>query len=290
MTCSEGAVANLHPALIRANIALFTGDYAEVRRLLDDYRAAGGGAAEHAPMALWLDAHAQSEPEERLRRLENLLSLVPPDNIYAHLAQSILDLERPAPVEPPRRFTVQRVIIAAVAVVLALVGLYLILPKPQPPAIADASPTATPAPTAAPLPDRSRPLAGVSRANYVGGILQVIAVEDSAQRIVGPDGAQLTPVPGARFYAVELAFECRIAICQNPPEAAIALRLADDSLIAPEERAFVQNETSLSPVALGITTRGWLVFEIPSIVAVSALDVAATATTGEPLVIEMPLE
>ena len=283
-------MADLHPALIRANIALFTGDYAEVRRLLDDYRAAGGGAAEHAPMALWLDAHSQAEPEERLRRLENLLSLVPPDNTYAHLAQTILDLERPASVEATSRFTVQRMIVAAVAVVLALVGLYLILPKPQPAAVADIPPTATPAPTAAPLPDRSRPLSGVSRVNYAGGILQVIAVEDGAQRIVGPDGAQLTPVPGARFYAVELAFECRIAICQNPPEATVALRLADDSMIEPDERAFVQNESSLSPVALGVTTRGWLVFEIPSIVAVASLDVSATASTGEPLLMEMPLE
>lgn len=283
-------MADLHPALIRANIALFIGDYAEVRRLLDDYRAAGGGAAEHAPMALWLDAHSQPEPEERLRRLESLLSLVPPDNIYAHLAQTILDLERPTPVEPPRRFTMQRMIVAAIAVVLGLVGLYLILPRPQPLTVADVPPTATPAPTAAPLPDRSRPLTGVSRANYAGGILQVIAVEDSAQRIVGPDGAQLTPVPGARFFAVELAFECRIAICQNPPEADITLRLADDSVISPGARAFVQNETSLSPVALGVTTRGWLVFEIPSIIAVSALDVSAAAANGESLVIEMPLE
>jgi hypothetical protein len=283
-------VADLHPALIRANIALFTGDYAEVRRLLDDYRAAGGGAAEHAPMALWLDAHSQPEPEERLRRLENLLSLVPPDHTYARLAQTILDLERPALIEPPRRFAVQRMIVAAVVSVLVLVGLYLILPRPAQPVIADLPPTSTPAPTAAPLPDRSRPLATSQRASYAGGILQVVALEDNAQRIVGPDGAQLTPVPGARFFAVELAFECRIAICQSPPEAGVVLHLADDSLIEPEERAFVQNETSLSPVALGVTTRGWLVFEIPSIVAVSTLDITATATTGEPLIIELPLE
>ena len=151
-------------------------------------------------------------------------------------------------------------------------------------------PTATHAPTAAPLPDRSRPLSGVSRAGYAGGVLQVVAIEDGAQRIVAPDGAQLTPVPGARFVAVELAFECRIAICQHPPEATITLRLADDSLIAPEDRAFVQNENTLSPVALGVTTRGWMVFEIPSIVALSSLDINATASTGEPLVMEMPLE
>lgn len=283
-------MTELHPALIRANIALFTGDYAEVRRLLEDYRAAGGGAAEHAPMALWLDAHSQPEPDERLRRLESLLSVVPPDNTYAHLAQTILDLERPAPDEAPRRFTVQRMIVAAIAVLVTFAGVYLILPKPQPPVIAAISPTATPASTAAPLPDRSRPLSDVSRISYAGGLLQVIAVEDGAQRIIGPDGTQLTPVPGARFFAVELAFECRIAICQNPPEAGIVLRLADDSAIAPEDRAFVQNETSLSPVALGVTARGWLVFEIPSIIAVSALDVTAAASTGEPLLMEMPLE
>src|SRR5690606_15046095 len=157
------------------------GDYAEVRRLLDDYRAAGGGAAEHAPMALWLDAHAQPEPEERLHRLENLLSVVPPDHAYAHLAQTILDLERPAPIEPPHRFTMQRAVMAAVAIILAIVGLYLILPKPQPPVVANIPPTATPAPTAAPLPDRSRPLTTSQRASYAGGILQIVAIEDDAQ-------------------------------------------------------------------------------------------------------------
>lgn len=284
-------MADLHPALIRANIALFTGDYAEVRRLLDDYRAAGGGAAEHAPMALWLDAHAQPEPEERLRRLESLLSLVPPDDPYARLARTILTLERPVPVEPPpHRFTLPRLIIMALALVLIIAGVSIILPKPQPPAVADTPPTAAPAVTAAPLPDRSRPLTGVSRVSYAGGILQVIAVEDGAQRIVGTDGAPLTPVPGARFFAVELAFECRIAICQNPPEAALALRLADGSLIAPEGRAFVQNRTALSPVALGITTRGWLTFEIPSIIATAMLNVTAVDAGGAPIILEMPLD
>lgn len=284
-------MADVHPTLIRANIALFTGDYAEVRRLLDDYRAEGGGAAEHAPMALWLDAHAQPEPDERLRRLEALLTLVQPDNPYARMAETIVALERPAELPPPRRFTPQRMIVAAISIIVVLVALSLILPRPRAETVLEAPPTATPAPTAAPLPDRSRPLtAGQYMARYAGGTLQVTAVEDSSMRIVGPDGAQVMPVPGARFFAVELAFECRIAICQSPPEAGIALQLADESVIEPEDRAFVQNQSTLSPVALGVTTRGWIVFEIPSIIAVDVLVVVASDSAGDPVRVEIPLE
>lgn len=280
----------MHPTLIRANIALFTGDYAEVRRLLADYRADGGGAAEYAPMALWLDAHAQADSAERLRRLEGLLTVVPPDNHYARMAEEILEQEKPAPAASVNRF--RPILLIPAAVALFVVGLLLVTVfnrPPETPVIPTAAPTISP--TAAPLPDRSRPLTSdIYSATYTGGILQVTATEDGAMRVVSRDGVQMQPIPGARFYAVELAFECRAATnCYNPPEADVMLRLADQSLIPPHESAYIQNQGRLMQVSLGVTTRGWMVFEIPSIIAVSQLEVTAPDAEGSPKTITIPL-
>lgn len=283
-------MADLHPTLIRANVALFAGDYAEVRRLLTDYRSEGGGAAEHAPMALWLDAHAQHEPDERLRRLEALLTVVPPDNVYGRLAQTIIDLEQPAQIAPTPRLGRRGIVLIAILAIVTIGGLLALLNRRAPETIAQIPPTATAVPTAAPLPDRSRPLtADQYVARYTGGTLQVTAVEDNALRVVDADGVQVQPVPGARFFAVELAFECRIAICRQPPEAAIGLRLADDSLIEARTTVFIQNQRQLNAVALGVTTRGWVVFEIPSIVAVSGIQVTSAGADGLDVVTEIPL-
>lgn len=284
-------MVNLHPTLIRANVALFSGDYAEVRRLLTDYRNEGGGAAEHAPMAVWLDAHAQAEPDERLRRLEALLTVVEPDNIYAQLAQNIIDLERPERPETKPAIGMRGGIVIGLIAVFAVAGLFALFNRQPTVTVAQITATATTIPTAEPLPDRSRPLtADLYTARYLGGILQVTAVEDNATRIVDSSGAHVQPVPGARFFAVELAFECRIAICRQPPEAQIRLQLADDSLIEPRQPVFVQNHGSLSAVALGVTTRGWMVFEIPIIIAVSDLIVLTQDAEGAAVTNRIPLE
>ncbi len=212
------------------------------------------------------------------------MQLVAPDNTYARLAQGILNSERPAAVEESRGIGRRGALVIAFVAFVLLVGLMGLVLRPRQLIVADVPPTATPAPTAEPLPDRSRPLtANAYTARYAGGILQVTAVEDDARRIVNRDGAQVQPVPGARFYAVELAFECRVAICQQPPRSRhiAALQTAAPG-IDPRETAFVQNEASLTPVALGVTTRGWMVFEIPSIIAVSGLDVTAPDSNGVP--------
>ncbi len=284
-------MAEMHPTLIRANIALFTGDYAEVRRLLQDYRAEGGGAAEYASMALWLDAHAQSDQEERLRRLESLVVSVPVEDPYAALAQTVLELEREE-LPPPRPIVRRWQVVAAVIILFGvLIALYLGSLRSANETVAEVPTEAAPAPTATLLPDRSRPLtADLYTVRYEGGILQVTAVEDDSQRILDSAGRVLTPVPGARFVAVELAFECRLAICQAPPEAELALGLGDQSEIAPRTDVRVQNESELSAVALGVTTRGWLVFEAPAIVPIDGLLVRAPNGSGGTQVLRVPLD
>src|SRR5262249_8576546 len=91
----------------------------------------------------------------------------------------------------------------------------------------------------------------------------------------------LTPIPGARFYALNVAFECRGGICDAPPQAILKLQLDDGSLIAPRTGVQIAGTTPLSPIALGRTTSGWLVFEVPSITPVSALVVSAPDANGE---------
>ena len=63
------------PKLIQANIALFAGEYAETRRLLNDFRSGSGGITpEDVPLVLWLDAQTQDDAGERLRHLRSLLA------------------------------------------------------------------------------------------------------------------------------------------------------------------------------------------------------------------------
>lgn len=284
-------MADMHPSLVRANIALFTGDYAEVRRLLQDYRAEGGGAAEFASMALWLDAQAQSDQEERLRRLESLVVSVPVEDPYAALAQTVLDLEREE--LPPAAPLIRRwqVIVAVVILFGVLIALYVGSLRTSDVEIAVDPTAAPPAATPTLLPDLSRPLtADLYTVRYAGGILQVTAVEDDSQRILDSGGQVIEPVPGARFVAVELAFECRLAICQQPPEAEIALGLNDQTRIAPRTDVRVQNELELSAVALGVTTRGWLVFEAPAIVPIDGLFVLAPNSSGSSQSLRVPLD
>jgi hypothetical protein len=113
-------------------------------------------------------------------------------------------------------------------------------------------------------------------ARYPQGILQVTAIEDQSERVIDSDtGEVLTPIPGARFYALNVVFECRGGICDAPPQANLTLQLDDGSRIQPRVGVQIAGATGLSPIALGRTTNGWVVFEVPSITPVAALVVSA---------------
>ena len=72
------------------------------------------------------------------------------------------------------------------------------------------------------------------------------------------------------------------------PQAILKLRLDDGSLIEPRTGVQIAGATPLAPIALGRTTSGWLVFEVPSITPVSALVVSAPDDTAfEPINISL---
>ncbi len=265
--------------LIRANIALYTGEYAEVRRWLADYQTEGI-ASEHASQVLWLDAHTQPEPAERLRRLGAMVAQLDPSDPYADLARAALEAERAA--EPPvvKQSWLPRAAIITGVLLLGITAAFLLSGGANTPTVPLATETPALAPTLTPPPDRSTPLTGDGfTVRYTDGLLTAVGVEDNSIRVVRiGTGEFMTPLEGARFYALEVAFECRSPICNNPPQGELSLRLADGSRIEPRRDLALSGQDTLVPIALGRITRGWVIFEIPVISPAAALGI----TTRDP--------
>jgi len=259
--------------LIRANIALYSGEYAEARRWLADCQAEGI-ASEHASQALWLDAHTQPEPAERLRRLGAMVAQLESSDPYADLARAALDAERAAAPSVVKTSWLPRAAILIGVLLLGITAAFLFSGGAAP---SVPVPTQTPAisPTATPPPDRSTPLTGEGfTVRYPDGLLTAVGLEDSSSRVVSAGtGEFITPLEGARFYALEVAFECRSPICNNPPQGNLTVRLADGSQIEPRRDLALFGQDTLAPIALGRITRGWVIFEIPVISPAAALEI-----------------
>jgi hypothetical protein len=287
--------------LIRANLALAKGERAEAERLLRQMRGDGiASDPEQRALMLWLEAQAQHDRAARIRKLYDLINIVPAENPYSQLARDYLQEEEAYALPDETVSTVWwlrilswKVALFSLFTVFAVALVFFVLsPRSPIDELVQATQSPPPATAAAILPDRSRPLvADGFTARYERGILQIAAVEDDSARVMAVDGeTRITPVEGARFFALNVYFECRQGICNAPPEASIALRLDDGTLIAAKENAIIAGEPIFAPIALGRTTRGWLIFEIPVINGVSALVViphTADRTTPEPLLIPL---
>ncbi len=290
--------------LIKANIALFKGERAETLRFLQEYVAEVGFSLDSdpdAPLVMWLDAQAQTERDERLRRLRILVNSVPAGNHYAQMAQNILSEEerlgRPENAHQTLIFGFSPRLIAPLAMlgVLLVVGAGVLLSNQSPgQSTTSDNPTAAPSPTVLNLPDLSQALVADSfSAHYPRGVLQVLALEEDSKRVIDTREQTLaTPVPGARFYALSLTFECRGGICNEPPEARLALQLDNGDLIPVRENASIAGQPTLQPIALGRTTVGWVVFEVPLVSSVKALVVSPPDPTSDqvfdPVTIALP--
>ncbi len=87
---------------------------------------------------------------------------------------------------------------------------------------------------------------------------------------------------------LQIAFECRSGVCDQPPEADLTLLLDDATAIQPRSDLSLGGEATLSPVALGRVTTGWIIFEIPLISRAIALNVSARGNpTFDPLSIRL---
>lgn len=300
---------SLHPRLIQANIALFKGDRAEALRLAQSYRAERTVRPEYDPnrgMLMWLEAQAQSDVLVRIDALQTLVATVDEDDSYAQMAQDYLQLEDyyHARLNPPRNRSRAYWIISFIT--LLIVGIIIAgavisgLSDDGNDALNDDAQAGldiqlTPEPTPMPTryPDRSQALTITDHTSrYPGGILEIAAYESGSERVLDDNFfTPVLPVQGAYFLALRVIFECRIGICNTPPEADLRLRLESGDMISVREEVVIANEPALEPIALGHTTTGWLVFELPVISEVDALVIlpAERETDDEQAVIPLRL-
>lgn len=289
----------MHDLLIRANIALYAGKYQDALDYLDQYRQITPAQDAQASMVLWLEAHAEADAEQRHAVLEYLVESQPEDDLYARMAAELLadeaaftPAERRA--QPSLRW-LQVPLLLIVGAVLAVLGITIFQQtrtSPQQIVIVTETPVSTA--VASPLPDdRSQQLVSEeAQVLYDGGILQLIAMEDASARVTDlRSGEWIAPVPGARFYALAAVFECRQSICYEPPEAEIMVQIDSGDLIPLREGVGVAGEPAMAPLALGRTTEGWLIFELPIVSRPRVLvitPVLADNTFGESVTIDLP--
>lgn len=265
--------ATMHPQLIEANKAFFAGDRAETRRLLAEFRRTHDTDWE---LVQWLDSHAQTEHEQFMTGLQGLIAQGEPDNIYVQMAQAYLSEEKAyqalitPPSNPRRSWTI--IIGAGAMFALGLIVAFVALTGFAGSNIETIIVTATPDPLIAAAPtqelvDRSQVLFGDSyTARYSSGILAITAIEDRSERVLERRSDTLiTAIPGARFFALSIVFECRSGICRQPPEADLFLQLDNDELIPVRTDVYIIGDIGLQAVALGRTTEGWIVFEVPAL-------------------------
>jgi hypothetical protein len=287
----------MHPTLIKANIALLEGQPSETQRLLQDYRReAAPNPDPDLALVLWLDAHSRPTPQAIKEGLQELVSRVSPDDAYSRMAQQYLQDEAAYTSPPPPAIRRQPLLLAGlftligVAVTLGLIALFN-RAQPQPNLNGTAAAQTALVPTLAlplNLPDTSQTLVPDQyTARYPQGILNVLALEDASQRVIkNVDASVATPIAGARFYALQLNFECRSGICDQPPEAKIMVMLDDGTQLEPRVGLSINGASPLQAVALGRTTVGWVVFEIPLVSRVKSLVVAPrVAGDFEPITI-----
>lgn len=263
----------MHEKLIAANIALFRGERAETLRLVDELeREHPAEVHDHQSMILWLIAHAQNDNTLRIQRMHELLAHTPSDDYYHQLTRKYLTEEDVynTKIAPSQGMATRQLLgIIAVVLVIGVLAVGVLNTGDIPTAIAlNASPT--PIPTVInpeDLPDNSRAIVADSfTARYVQGILQVLAIEDRSERVIYiEDGLLAEPVAGARFYALSVTFECRLGICNSPPEAEMAMLLNNGSSLPLRGDLAVAGQPLFEPIALGRATSSWLVFELPTL-------------------------
>ncbi|MCX7976565.1 MAG: hypothetical protein N2646_05785, partial [Bellilinea sp.] len=218
-------------------------------------------------------------------------------SIYSHLAQQIVQRERAYEQQldqPPdyqfwkkagwkakwSGFWQQRAWSLGILAVVFISALVLVAVAFQnnsqrssatPAAVVQQTPRPTPSVTA--LPVNKRP-----RISYTAGEFSIIRIENPTHRMVlsnansDPNTAAV-PAVGAVYLAVQYEFLCRAALCENPPEAEIALKLEDGSVVSytSSYRPVLAEFPGVARIAKNQTVTGWLVFEIPNQAAPAAL-------------------
>lgn len=288
--------------LEKANQALLDGDRDGVLRLLRN--------ESETPEVIWLRANSVLSDEERLRLFKKLTN---GDSRYAPLAQEVLNREANFQAEldepPDYKFWLQpsyqkrmekmreyRMWVFG-GVLLLVVGIFGVIininyESDYDKQVAEVRATQT----------AQAFFAGKQFAQYAEGTLSIISVINDVNMqdrpVTAGDTADdqfkpLTPAEGAHFVAVQINFQCVMPVCNEPPQASLALLLSDDKVTQPSDYSshlfFIDEPPSEADrIASGRSVKLWFVFEAPRTTSPKALLVFAP-NEQEPQIVSWPI-
>lgn len=269
--------------LIKANEALLEGDRDGALRILDG-----------RPMStdvLWLRAQCVTSEQERTSLLNRIYETEHP--VYSPLAEEIIEREqqfaeqlskppdyqfwkKPTWQERIQQLKQQRgwilgilgTILMGVVVSIGMATSerqtqQFALQATQTMQATLAMPTATLRPTPS-----VTPIVAMGPISYPGGELSIIRFEPDTDRMVvqggsyGNDSAA-RPASGAVFWAFEYRFTCRKPVCDAPPEVEKVIMRLRGGGERESEQFVLADFPAAERVADGVSTSGWLVFEVP---------------------------
>jgi len=138
-------------------------------------------------------------------------------------------------------------------------------------------------------------LEGQPLVEYDAGTLSIIDIDDPTKEQVTfgrTDNNQQyiieEPATGTRFVAVQVNFQCAQAICEQAPQANLALNLQNGKTVSYQSsaRPFLVSESpdSIPRISQGAFTKIWYVFEVPRSTNPKTLSVSALGQE-EPLLL-----
>ena len=133
---------------------------------------------------------------------------------------------------------------------------------------------------------------------YAAGTLSIVDVEDSTNRqvtfgrIENEQYILAEPASGARFLAVQVNFQCRQPLCEQPPHAELFLKLQGNDIVGypSSSRPFLvdQPPDTIRRIAQGEYETVWFIFEVPRSTSPVSLRVTVE-DREEPLFISWPV-
>jgi hypothetical protein len=278
---------------IRAAALVSRGERAEAAQWLEAHARMHPEDVESSAF-LWLRAQTLPDREQRLAALQQVIRGRPADDRYVSLARATLAIEErfmPAKAPQRRRFALGAGLAALAVAAVAWGGVNLFAPAPAveptatPTALVAALATLTATPT---LPPARPQVVNLPPAAYGAGMLRVLTVEDGARAVINRSSGELArPISGAQFYVVRVGFECRLPICERPPQAAVQLVLSDGFTLDPRADLAAVDDLRFPPVALGIVSEGTFVFETPIVSVPSRLLITPLNEAERPLALDL---
>lgn len=289
-------------SLQKAHLAMMDGDRDSVLEWIE--------SEPNTAEVLWLRAQSAVDDETRLSLLERVAAEDHPD--YSPLASEIVrrerDFEQKLSATPDYQFwkkpgwrakmaalRQQRVwflSLVAVALISILVLISSVFQNQGAAASAELTAQAIPRPTAT---ITAIPPAKRASLSYTAGDFTVIRIENPTNRMVVTEGGMnagtpAAPAVGAHYLALQFEFICRIAICENPPETQVSLKLDDGNIVSYSSnyQPVLAEKPGLARISKDQMISGWLVFEIPNLAQPAAL-LFPNGTSYDAPPLELPL-